>query len=101
MPYDGLHDVVCLDSPARRNYLIIFMYWPYQVFLGAGFGTLKRKCKLTKVGCLDDIAKVIDQSASMNHPQLVGDQQGNVIVPVYDFFKNWTIKNVDQEDGPF
>ena len=48
------------------------------------------------MGCLDDIAKVVDQSASMNHPQLVGDQQGDVIVPVYDwisFFKERTIKN--------
>ena len=32
----------------------------------------------------------------MNRPQLVGDQQGDVIVPVYDwtsFFKERTIKN--------
>ena len=51
-------------------------------FPDAGFGMLKRKYKLTKFGCLDDIAKVVNQSASINHLQLVGDQQGNVIVPV-------------------
>ena len=53
-------------------------------FLGAGFGMLKRKFKLTKVGCLEDIVSVVQSSAKMNYAQLVGDQQGNVIVPTYN-----------------
>ena len=65
-------------------------------FPDAGFGMLKRKFKHTKVGCLDDIASVVENSAAMNHAQLVGNQQGNVIVPSYDwitFFEENIIKN--------
>ena len=56
---------------------------------------LKRKFKLTKVGCLDDIVSVVQSSASMNYAQLVGDQQGNVIVQSYnwiEYFKQHVIK---------
>ena len=52
----------------------------------------KCKSKHTKVGCLDDIASVVQKSASMNYAQLVGDQQGYVIVPWIEFFKDKTIK---------
>ena len=65
-------------------------------FPDAGFGMLKRKFRVTNVGCLNDIASVVQKSAAMNHAQLVGDQQGNVIVPSYDwveFFQGKTIKN--------
>ena len=61
---------------------------------------LKRKFKLTRVGCLDDITSVVKTYAVMNHPQLVGDQQGNIIVPSYDwieFFNDITTKNALQE----
>ena len=64
-------------------------------FPDAGFGMLKRKFRLTTVGCLSDIATVVNQSAVMNYSQLVGDQSGNVIVPTYDwvtFFEDRTIK---------
>lgn len=53
-------------------------------FPDAGFGMLKCKFRVTNVGCLNDIASVVQKSA-MNHAQLVGDQQGNVIVPSYDW----------------
>ena len=56
----------------------------------------KHKFKCTKVGCLDDIVSVVQKSAKINYAQLVGDQQGNIIVPSYDcieFFKDKTIKN--------
>ena len=65
-------------------------------FPDAGFGMLKRKFKLTKVGCLDDIVSVVQSSASMNYAQLVGDQQGNVIVQSYnwiEYFEQHVIKN--------
>ena len=55
-------------------------------FLDAGFGMLKRKFRVTNVGCLNDIATVVQKSA-VNHVQLVGDQQGKVMVPSYEFFK--------------
>ena len=57
-------------------------------FPDAGFGTLKKKFRITKVDCLSDIATVVSQSATMNHPQLVGDQSGNFIVPTYEYGEN-------------
>ena len=49
------------------------------------FGLFKQAFRRTKVGCLDDIAKVVEDSAKVNHAQLVGDQDGSVIVPTYDW----------------
>ena len=48
------------------------------------FGLLKRTYKRTKVGCLDDIVRVVETSAEVNHAQLVGKQDGTVVVPVYN-----------------
>lgn len=83
----GLHDEITLSFlPVGHT----------KFFPDAGFGMLKRKFRLTKVGCLTDIANVVKQSAEMNHCQLVGDQSGNVIVPSYDwstFFEDHTIKS--------
>ena len=65
-------------------------------FPDAGFGMLKRKFRVTNVGYLNGIATVVQKSATMNHAQLVDDQQGNVIVPSYDwaeFFQGRTKKN--------
>lgn len=65
-------------------------------FPDAGFGMLKRKFRMTKVGCLSDIVSVVNQSASMNHSQLMGDQSGNVMVTTYDwitFFEERVIKS--------
>ena len=47
------------------------------------FGLLK--CR-TRVGCLDDLVQVVDQFAEANVAQLVGTQDGETIVPMY----NWT-----------
>ena len=49
------------------------------------FGLFKQMYRRSKIGCLDDIARVIDESAVVNHAQLVGTQDGTVIVPTY----NW------------
>ena len=65
-------------------------------FPDAGFGMLKRKFRVTNIGCFNDIASVVQKSAAMYHTQLEGDWQGNVIVPSYDwveFFKGKRIKN--------
>ena len=50
------------------------------------FGLLKRHFKRLKVGCLDDIVKVVNESANPNVAQLVGSQNGEMIVPMY----NWS-----------
>ena len=49
------------------------------------FGLLKQRFRRTNVSCLDDIAAVVDRSASVNVPQLVGTQEGEMLVPSY----NW------------
>lgn len=49
------------------------------------FGLLKQKYRRTQVGCLK--VKVVQDSASMNHAQLVGREDGEVIVPQYDWAK--------------
>ena len=59
------------------------------------FGLIKRLFRRTQVNCLDDIVKVVNSSASCNVAQLVGDQQGQVLVNIYnwlDFFNH--ISNV-------
>ena len=48
------------------------------------FGLLKQAFCRTKVGCLDDIARVVEESV-VNHAQLVGSQDGEIIVPTYDW----------------
>ena len=49
------------------------------------FWLFKQAFRRTKVGCLDDIARVVENSATVNHAQLVGTQDGQVIVPTYDW----------------
>ena len=49
------------------------------------FGLFKQLYRRTKIGCLDDIARVVEKSAEANHAQLVGTQDGRVLVPTYDW----------------
>ena len=51
----------------------------------ACFGLVKRKFRKTAVSSLDDLAKVVDGSACVNVSQLVGTQDGQVIVPSRDW----------------
>ena len=51
------------------------------------FGLVKRLYRRSKVDCLDDIVQVVSKSANCNTPQLIGSQQGDVIVPMYDWTK--------------
>ncbi|KAK3747158.1 hypothetical protein RRG08_035704 [Elysia crispata] len=49
------------------------------------FGLVKRRFKVTKVDCLEDIARVVNESATCNVAQLCGTEQGDVLVPMYDW----------------
>ena len=50
------------------------------------FGLFKRMFRRTVVGCLDDIVGVVARLAEVNHAQLVAKQNGEVLVPTY----NWS-----------
>jgi len=59
------------------------------------FGLLKRKYRKMRIGCLDDIHKAVHDSGSPNIAQLVGSQNGEIIVPMYkwsEHFEDVTIK---------
>ena len=49
------------------------------------FGLLKQKYKKTFVSSLGDIVDVVNSSAEVNTAQLVGSQEGDVVVPTYDW----------------
>ena len=49
------------------------------------FGFLKQRFRRTVVGCLDDLVQVVNTSATVNVAQLVGSQEGETIVPIYDW----------------
>ena len=49
------------------------------------FGLLKRTFRVSGVNCLADISQVVSSSLMVNVPQLGGNEQGDVFVPIYDF----------------
>jgi len=49
------------------------------------FGLLKQKFRKSKVDCLADLVKVVEESAEVSHAQLVDNESGDVFVPTY----NW------------
>ena len=49
------------------------------------FGLLKQAYRRTRIGCLDDIVRVVESSSAVNHAQLVGTQDSKVLVPTYDW----------------
>ena len=51
----------------------------------ACFGLIKRKFRRTDVSSLDDLARVVNESAVCNLCQLVGTQDGTTIVPSRDW----------------
>ncbi len=65
------------------------------------FGLFKQRFRRTKIGCLADIAKVVNESAMVNFAQLVGTEDGTVIVPQFDwaeyfatFFRRQAFKGI-------
>ena len=91
----------------KNNYLLWYLSWRVDTglhtsvllsFLLAGhtkfapdwcFGLIKRLFRRTKVSCLKDIADVVENSTQkgINIPQLVGNEAGEVFVPVYNWVK--------------
>ena len=60
------------------------------------FGLFKRHFRRCRVGCLDDIVKAVNESAKPNVAQLVGSQDGELIVPMYNwskYFEEVTVKS--------
>ena len=49
------------------------------------FGLFKQKFRRSEVGCLDDIARVVNQSASVNKAQLVATTSNDILVPTSDW----------------
>ena len=49
------------------------------------FRLFKQRFRRTHVQCLDDISRTVDTSATVSHVKLVGNEQGQVFVPTY----NW------------
>ena len=47
------------------------------------FGLFKRAYRRERVSCLEDIVKTVNKSSTVNVAQLVGTQDGQVIVPMY------------------
>ena len=65
------------------------------------FGLFKQAYRRTEIGCLEDIVNVVESSAVVNHAQLVGTQDGQVLVPTYDWaqffdtrFKQTALKGI-------
>ena len=59
------------------------------------FSLLKQQYRCTNIGCLDDIVQATNISATPNVAQLVGSQNGETIVPTYnwsEYFDQHTIK---------
>ena len=49
------------------------------------FGLFKQWFRRTFISSLQEIADVVESSAHVNTAQLVGTQNGEVVVPVYDW----------------
>ena len=97
-----LHADNCVGQN-KNNFMIQYLLWRTIVglhtkitlsFLVVGhtkfspdwcFGLLKQRFRRTNVSCLDDIAEVVDSSAHVNIPQLVGTQEGDILVKCYDW----------------
>ena len=48
-------------------------------------GLLKQRFRRTKVSCLLDLERVVNESAEANIAQLVGIQMGEAVVPMYSW----------------
>ncbi|XP_035825279.1 uncharacterized protein LOC118477573 [Aplysia californica] len=70
----------------NRNICLSFLIAGHTKFSpDGGFGLIKRKLKVTKVDCLQDLVKVVDASAAMNKAILVGTENGVSQLPTYDW----------------
>ena len=63
-----------------------------------GFGLIKRVYRKTKIDCLEDIRNVVKVSSDMNDCQLVGHEDGQVIVQTHDW-TDFCMKSFKKLDG--
>ena len=49
------------------------------------FGLLKQRFRRCQVNCLEDLVRVVNESAVVNKAQLVGTQYGESVVPIFDW----------------
>ena len=54
------------------------------------FGLLKQRFRKTHVQCLTDIARVVEESATVNTVKIVGSESGIVYVPIYNWLSHFT-----------
>ena len=69
----------------RRVALSFLIVGHTKFALDCCFCLIKRQLRKHNVSSLADIATVVDQSVSVNVPQLVGTQEGQVLVLTYDW----------------
>ena len=49
------------------------------------FGLIKQRYRRTNIECLSDIVNVVNMSGYINHARLVRMQEGQVLIPTYDW----------------
>lgn len=49
------------------------------------FGLLKQRFRKTRVGCLEDLVRVVNQSAETNTAELVGKEDGTTLIEQFDW----------------
>ncbi|GFN93895.1 hypothetical protein PoB_002040100 [Plakobranchus ocellatus] len=75
----------CLTGRNHRIQLSFLIAGHTKFSPDGGFGLIKRKLKVTRVDCLQDIANVVHESARMNEAVLVGTENGSSQIPTYDW----------------
>lgn len=83
----------CVMTGLHRHITLSFLIIGHTKFAPDWcFGLLEKKYRLTKVGTLADIEKVVNDSATVNIPQLCGTEDGEIIVPTYDWKGEFTLR---------
>ena len=69
---------------------ILYDCWPHQIRTRLVLWIDQTAFSKDKVDCLDDIARVVRDSAVVNHVQLVGKKSGSVLVHQYDWSSHFS-----------
>ena len=67
----------------NRSITVSFLSRSHEVFAQLVLWAFWVSVLSDKNGYLDDIIKVVESSAMVNHAQLLGTQDGQIIVPTY------------------
>ena len=54
------------------------------------FGMMKQRLRHTRIDCLDDVVKAINSSAVVDYNKKVGNEDGSVLVPTYQWLNYFT-----------